>query len=155
MANNENEIKALLEALNKKKAELNQISSDAAQQANTKVVSPSFSLSPTYNSYNPAVDEGLWLTGMIMGFALILIAFMTYVIRKGANLEDALKVFGTILIVVAAVFLIVAGYSEKQIAPVIGLLGTVAGYILGKQNSNKESANQPIQPMPKSGVADE
>ena len=33
------------------------------------------------------------------------------------------------------VFLIVAGYTEKQIAPVIGLLGTIAGYLLGKSSS--------------------
>nr|VFK43369.1 MAG: hypothetical protein BECKTC1821E_GA0114239_102511 [Candidatus Kentron sp. TC] len=146
-----NEIDALFEQLGKQKDELNQLSSDAAKPIETQAVGASFSSSP---NYNPAVDEGLWLSGMIMGFALILIAFMTYVIRKGADLDDTLKVFGTILIVVAAVFLIVAGYSEKQIAPVIGLLGTVAGYILGKQHSNKKSANNPIQPTPKDGAAD-
>ena len=152
MADNENDINTLFETLNKQKSELNKISSDEVKQAETKAVSSSFFLAP---AYNPAVDEGLWLSGMIMGFALILIAFMTYVIRKGANLDDTLKVFGTILIVVAAVFLIVAGYSEKQIAPVIGLLGTVAGYILGKQHSGKESANKSSQPTQTNGIDNE
>jgi biopolymer transport protein ExbB/TolQ len=32
-----------------------------------------------------------------------------------------------------AVFLVVAGYTDTQIAPVMGLLGTVAGYLLGKE----------------------
>jgi hypothetical protein len=29
-------------------------------------------------------------------------------------------------------FLITAGYTSDQIAPMIGLLGTIAGYLLGK-----------------------
>jgi hypothetical protein len=40
--------------------------------------------------------------------------------------------FGTILIITTSVFLVVAGYSSNQIAPVTGLLGTLAGYLLGK-----------------------
>lgn len=112
--------------------------------------------SATYD-YNPAADEGLWLSGIIMGFSLILVAFMTYLIKTGSGQESVLKVFGTILIIVAAVFLIVAGYSEKQIAPVIGLLGTIVGYILGKEQPptiTKLSPNKFIQPTPKDGTVD-
>ena len=71
--------------------------------------------------------------------------FMTYLIKNEAEFEDVLKVFGTILIVVAAVFLIVAGYSEKQIAPVIGLFGTIVGYILGNHKANATKSYVLIQ----------
>ena len=92
--------------------------------------------------YNPAEDGGLWLSGMILSFSLIVIGLISYLIKLGSDLELLLKVFGTILIIVAAVFLIVAGYSEKQIAPVIGLLGTLAGYLLGKQLPEKKSPSE-------------
>ena len=39
---------------------------------------------------------------------------------------------------VFAIFLVVAGYSDQQIAPVIGLLGTIAGYLLGKESGRTE-----------------
>lgn len=73
-----------------------------------------------------------------MGFTLLLVAFLTYLIKHGYDLENLSKLFGTILIIVAAVFLIVAGYTETQIVPVIGLLGTIAGYMLGKEHSKSK-----------------
>lgn len=38
--------------------------------------------------------------------------------------------------VIAGLFLITAGDSESQSAPMIGLLGTIAGYLLGKTESS-------------------
>jgi len=35
------------------------------------------------------------------------------------------------MVVMSAVFLVVAGYDDQQIAPAMGLLGTVVGYVLG------------------------
>jgi len=36
------------------------------------------------------------------------------------------------LVLTTALALIVMGYTQEQIAPMMGLLGTVAGYLLGK-----------------------
>ena len=48
------------------------------------------------------------------------------------------------LIITATLFLITAGYDNNQIAPAIGLFGTVAGYLLGKSvNKNNTPANEP------------
>lgn len=79
-------------------------------------------------------DDGLFLSLCLLVFSLFVFSLMAYLIKLGKQPDQILKVFGSVLIVVAAVLLIVAGYSEKQIAPVIGLLGTVAGYILGKSS---------------------
>lgn len=70
---------------------------------------------------------------LVFGFLVLLLA--TYLIRMGKNAEAVLRIYGTVLIVVVAVFLVVAGYSNEQIAPVTGLLGTIAGYLLGKETS--------------------
>lgn len=83
-------------------------------------------------------DDGLFLSISILTFSLLVFGLMTYLIKQGKEPELILKTFGSILIIVSAVFLIVAGYSEDQISPVIGLLGTVAGYILGRTTSKEE-----------------
>ena len=44
---------------------------------------------------------------------------------------------GLSLIIVAAIFLVVVGYTSEQIAPVMGLLGAIAGYILGSKRSSE------------------
>jgi hypothetical protein len=43
------------------------------------------------------------------------------------------------LIISSSIFLIVAGYTSQQIAPAMGLLGTLAGYLLGKESSAVDS----------------
>jgi hypothetical protein len=42
------------------------------------------------------------------------------------------------LVVTAGLFLIPASYSNDQIAPLIGLLGTIVGYLLGKSSEEKD-----------------
>jgi hypothetical protein len=55
---------------------------------------------------------------------------------------SALRALATILIITFAVFLIVAGYSDQQIAPAFGLLGTLAGYLLGKDATSTSARQQ-------------
>jgi hypothetical protein len=38
--------------------------------------------------------------------------------------------------------LVIAGYSKDQITPVIGLLGVVAGYLLGANEQQSGSAKE-------------
>lgn len=45
--------------------------------------------------------------------------------------QSLLRVLGIVLIIPLAVVLVVAGYSEDQIASVIGLMGVAVGYLLG------------------------
>jgi hypothetical protein len=82
-------------------------------------------------------DDSFLLSCTVIGFGVFVLICITYLIRRDKQIETLLRPFGTILIIIAAVFLIVAGYSEKQIAPVIGLLGTIAGYILGRDGAGK------------------
>lgn len=86
-----------------------------------------------------AYADSFALTCLLLSFGLIILLLITYLIKTGKDPEQLLRSFGTVLIIIAAVFLIVAGYSEKQIAPVIGLLGTIVGYLLGKSSVKKET----------------
>jgi hypothetical protein len=70
----------------------------------------------------------------ILAFGLVLIFFTGYVAkRRGVGWDnDATRIFTVSLIITAGLFLITAGYSDAQIAPMYGLLGTIVGYVLGK-----------------------
>ena len=50
---------------------------------------------------------------------------------KKLDKEVILKAVIIPMVVMSAVFLVVAGYDDQQIAPAMGLLGTVVGYVLG------------------------
>jgi hypothetical protein len=54
----------------------------------------------------------------------------------------AIKIVGLTLVITAGLFLIVAGYSQDQVAPMMGILGTVVGYLLGKDVDNGRPAGQ-------------
>lgn len=120
-------------------AEIAAIKKDSAAMSSTAtLVIPNESAEKAY-------DHSFQLAGTVIGFGVFVLICITYLISKDKPIESLLRPFGTILIIIGALFLIVAGYSEKQIAPVIGLLGTVAGYILGRNSSgtpeNKDERN--------------
>ena len=77
------------------------------------------------------------VSAVVLAFGVLVLIVAVLMIKWGSTAESTLRVVGTIVILIMAVFLVVAGYSDKQIAPVMGLLGTVAGYLLGK--SSKEA----------------
>lgn len=93
-----------------------------------------------YTSVPPPNHEPLWwsnknamtMSSLILTFGLIICAIGGYFLKKGADPDSLLKFFGTIVIIMGALFLVVAGYDDKQIGPVMGLLGTMVGYLLGK-----------------------
>jgi hypothetical protein len=85
----------------------------------------------------------LFLTGAVLVFGLLVLSLMTLLMLKNQQPGQILRLFTVPLVVVAAVFLIVTGYNEKQIAPVIGLFGTLVGYILGAQSNRSEIVVQP------------
>lgn len=77
------------------------------------------------------------VSAVVLAFGVFVLIVAALMIKWGSTAEATLRVVGTIVVLIMAVFLVVAGYSDKQIAPVMGLLGTVAGYLLGK--SSRES----------------
>jgi hypothetical protein len=82
-------------------------------------------------------QTGWWSTGNAMTmsasvllFGLVVLLVLVYQIKRYAISEHESKLFIIVLVVVSALFLVVSGYSDSQIAPVMGLLGTIVGYIL-------------------------
>ena len=87
--------------------------------------------------------DAMTMSSVVLIFGFITMVLASWLLRVGKEPEAVLRVFGTILILVATIFLIVAGYSSTQIAPAMGLLGTIAGYLLGKADRKSEVGTAP------------
>lgn len=109
---------------------------------------------PTANSPNNSATEGskgetedlgedpdpleiylnLAFSGSVLIFGFLVLLLEVFVILKtNKKWDDAsIKLFGITVIVIAALFVIPAGYNQQQIAPMMGLLGAITGYLLGR-----------------------
>jgi hypothetical protein len=88
-------------------------------------------------------DKECALAIMIIITTLICMSLIFFLLKKNPKLkaEDILRVFGVSLIIFGTLFIIVSGYSSEQIAPAMGLFGTIAGYVLGKTNKREVQKN--------------
>jgi len=80
----------------------------------------------------------------VLAFGLILIVLEMHLIKTKKISEELLVKFILItLIVTSTLFLITAGYDNNQIAPAMGLFGSIAGYLLGRSmNNNKPNKDE-------------
>ena len=86
-----------------------------------------------------STTDAMTISAIVLLFGFFVCVLAAMLLRQGKSADNVLKTLGTILIIVAALFLVVAGYSNEQIAPVIGLLGTIAGYLLGKGSGDNKT----------------
>lgn len=83
------------------------------------------------------------LSLFVLGFGVLLIFLEIFLIKSNRiNPEEAVKFILVTIIIVSTLFLITAGYSNDQIAPAVGLLGTIAGYLLGRSTQTKKHENE-------------
>ncbi|HXH02673.1 MAG TPA: hypothetical protein VNN09_05065 [Candidatus Competibacteraceae bacterium] len=98
-----------------------------------------------------STQNAMTMSASVLVFGIVICGLAAWLIKRGKSSESILRTFGTILIIVSALFLVVAGYSDQQIAPVMGLLGTIAGYLLGKSTSAHPAGSTPA-PSPSPGM---
>jgi hypothetical protein len=87
-------------------------------------------------------------TAVTMGWSLLL--FSAVVIGMATLLLWKRKVSGTqivrlfllALIVTLSCFLVIIGYSNTQLTPVIGLFGAICGYLLGRESQTPPEKNK-------------
>jgi hypothetical protein len=71
---------------------------------------------------------------VLIGLGVLVIAALFFVLRtKNASADDAIRAYALTLIIIGTMVLICAGYGNDQIAPAVGLFGTIAGYLLGRK----------------------
>ena len=80
-------------------------------------------------------DVETMMTICILAFGVLTLLLQTLICFR-LKIEwtpySILQFYGLTLVIIGSLLLITAGYSDQQIAGVIGLLGTIAGYLLGK-----------------------
>lgn len=80
----------------------------------------------------------LTLSIAILIFGLIVLLLVVYLTVQKASSPFILQAFALPLIIISAIFLVVTGYSQQQIAPVIGLLGTIPDTCLERRQSAEQ-----------------
>jgi hypothetical protein len=87
---------------------------------------------PTEKTLLTSFEFWLSLEVLIFGGLVILVEFIL-LRSRGAKAEEILRVYAVTLIVIGTLFAITAGFDNNQIAPAMGLFGTIAGYLLGRR----------------------
>jgi hypothetical protein len=68
-------------------------------------------------------------------FGVIFLAFLSWALcklAKNPTAEDILKCYTIAFVIIGVLFMVAAGWASNQIAPAIGLFGTIVGYMLGR-----------------------
>ena len=109
-------------------------------------VSPSTQAEAT--PFNPSAnwpESSLYLASGLLLFCLAIFVMISYLITRNYSAEKIVRTFALPLIIISALFLVVVGYSQDQIAPVMALLSAIAGYLLGSDASNRHENNTGVK----------
>jgi membrane-associated HD superfamily phosphohydrolase len=120
----------------------------AIQEAKTAL------LSKTGHDYNGgwwSTNNAMTVSSEVLLFGLIVMLTLVQRIKKNDISDHQGRLFIIVLVVISSLFLVVVGYSDSQIAPVMGLLGTIVGYVL-RGIANPESGPPNRQPEPPTPV---
>lgn len=80
-------------------------------------------------------DVEVALSLAVLGFGLVaLLVLFLLMWKTGFDYQAGLKITTVTLVIVGTLFIITAGFDSEQIAPAMGLFGTITGYLLGREN---------------------
>jgi CHASE2 domain-containing sensor protein len=105
-----------------------------AQQAADAAKNAVQATEPGLHGWSPELVKFLASSVLVFTFfALLLCAVLLW--RSRATGYHVLRIFGVITIVGISALLLVVGYSNEQLTPIVGLFGAIAGYLLGKDTT--------------------
>lgn len=74
----------------------------------------------------------------VLIFGILLVALQVFLAtRKKISEAITFKLIGLTIVITAGLFMLPAGFSQNQMAPLTGLLGAITGYLLGKDTPNQ------------------
>jgi hydrogenase/urease accessory protein HupE len=88
--------------------------------------------------------QEMQLTFTIMGFGLVALLFLYLMSRQRHIPPFVLRVYVITIIIFGTLAVVASAYTNDQIAPVVGLFGTIAGYVLGR-------TDRPADPLTDTG----
>ncbi len=87
-------------------------------------------------------------------FAIFIFTCSTYLLHQGRTAWTLLRLFGVLSIIFLSVFVLIVGYTDKQLLPVMGLFGSIVGYLLGKTTA-ADKGERPTEPPPETSPDDQ
>lgn len=85
------------------------------------------------------IDYYYWNTLLSVVIVSVFVGFYCIMHLFGKDDKNFSRNFIVIISIGTTIFLMVMGYTETQVAPAFGLLGTILGYIFGKQAGESNS----------------
>jgi len=75
----------------------------------------------------------------VLTFGFFILIMEVYLVKLSEiSSSNIIKFVIVTLIIIGTLFLITAGYSSNEISPALGLLGTIAGYLLGRADNSSQ-----------------
>lgn len=82
-----------------------------------------------------------YLAGLTILLGVAALVLVSWLFRKHIQdkTDEFVKLFAFVIVSFAAIFLIVAGYADSQVAPAYSLLGTIIGYVFGRDSAARNA----------------
>ncbi|MGA4607303.1 hypothetical protein [Pseudoalteromonas maricaloris] len=106
----------------------------------TATSAPTYALEETDNASSVmwwSTSNAMTMSTCVLVFSILTIVVYIKFFSTDNDKEKLSDNFIVILVILLSVFIVVAGYDKDQITPLIGLFGTIVGYILGKRSNSK------------------
>lgn len=115
-------------------------SSAAASDPLARLNAAESALDKATSTAHAVASNPLWTPELVrfLAIAILIFTFGALVLgavllwREKAQGNQILRVFGVISIIGISSLLLIVGFSNEQLTPIIGLFGAIAGYLLGK-----------------------
>ncbi|CDG83687.1 putative uncharacterized protein [Janthinobacterium agaricidamnosum NBRC 102515 = DSM 9628] len=120
----------------------------AQAELNASAVAAQQTLQMQVEMWNPALIQFLAVSMLVFTFGALLLGTLL-LWRSKAPAMQVLRTIGVISIIGISALLLVVGYSNEQLTPIVGLFGAIAGYLLGKDSqpyAQASAAHEPQRP---------
>jgi hypothetical protein len=88
---------------------------------------------PVYTTTKTPYEFYLAALTIFLGVSALVLVSLLFWRHIREKSDEFVKLFAFIIVVFSAIFLIVVGYADSQVAPVYSLLGTIIGYVFGRE----------------------
>lgn len=117
---------------------------DQSQSIDTTCISQTASLQPDGTAYYPPQEnlnkdvsaESIILSVVILLYGAITMLGAMFAIHKGVSPSYTMRTIALLSVINASVLLVITGVSDAAIAPIVGLFGTIIGYIVNRHPNN-------------------
>ncbi len=114
------------------------------ERSNYNIVTPQV-LTPEkigVSRYDLFDSNQIWLSIIVLGFGIICLLIEFFLFKTlNASPQYSFRFFIVTIVIISGLFLITAGFDNDHIAPIVGLLGTIVGYLLGNSSKSETTNN--------------